>query len=347
MILISVIISVLAVFLLGLVLKKVIKLEPKNKDDQSMLMLQDRINQLEKQITNQLNSITMQVNERLKESTGIFGNVQNSLGILQTSIKKFDETYKQLDEDITKFQAILKPPAFRGGLGELLLENLLKNIFPDTEHYKFQYRFKSGKEVDAVIIVGDRLVAIDSKFPMDNFEKMINSKNDDEKNKIRKDFVRDIKNHIDSIASKYILPDEKTFDFALMYIAAENVYYEIMVKPDAEGASLLSYANSKKVIPVSPNSIYAYLQTILMGLKGLQINKRAQEIVSNIMRLEGDLNKFKEDFRVLGNHLKNTKDRYDDAERKLEKFSDKLATSHKTEALEDLSQNKQEKNEPN
>ncbi len=326
--------TVISMFIL---LNRVRKLERTKEGDQSLLLVQQQISQIAGQLTNQLNSVTAQVNQRLKENVDIFGTVQNSLGVLQNSIKKFDETYKQLDDDIAKFQSVLQPPAFRGGIGELLLENLLKQILP-PEHFKLQHKFKNGKEVDAAIILGGRLVPVDSKFPMDNFKRMLSSSSEEERNRIKRDFIRDMKNHIDAIATKYILPDEGTFDFALMYIPAENVYYEVIIKSEAiEGPEVLSYAHSKKVIPVSPNSFYAYLQTILLGLKGMQVNKRAQEIVTNIMRLQGDLDRFKDDFRVLGSHIKNTREKYEEAEKKLERFTDKLSTVHQTKEIEELS----------
>ncbi len=150
----------------------------------------------------------------------------------------------------------------------------------------------------------------------------------------RKKFVSDVKKHIDAIAGKYILPDEGTFDFALMYIPAENVYYELIIKDEAVDTekALLSYAFAKRVIPVSPNSFYAYLQTILLGLKGLHIEEQAQEILKNIARLSGDFGKFQDEFELVGKHLTNTKARYDEADKRLQKFGDKLQTLSGAEA---------------
>ncbi len=143
-----------------------------------------------------------------------------------------------------------------------------------------------------------------------------------------------MKKHIDAIAGKYILPDEGTFDFALMYIPAENVYYELIIKDEAIDTEkgLLNYAFAKRVIPVSPNSFYAYLQTILLGLKGMHIEEQAQEILKSLASLSGDFDKFRSDFELLGKHLTNVKTKYDDADRRLEKFNDRLQSLSRTES---------------
>ena len=141
----------------------------------------------------------------------------------------------------------------------------------------------------------------------------------------RKQFLRDVKKHVDAIAGKYILPDEGTYDFALMYVPAENVYYETIIKQDAgEEHDLLGYALQKRVIPVSPNSFYAYLQTILLGLRGMKVEQRAMEILAALARLRGDFEKVQENFRVLGKHLTNAAGSYSDTEKTLSKLDAKL-----------------------
>jgi DNA recombination protein RmuC len=143
----------------------------------------------------------------------------------------------------------------------------------------------------------------------------------------RKQFLRDVKKHIDAIASKYILPDEGTYDFALMYVPAENVYYETIIREETAGddRQVLSYALEKRVIPVSPNSFYAYLQVILLGLRGMKVEERAHEILNTLNRLRGDFEKLQENFRVLGKHLTNAQGSYADTEKTLTKFEAKLS----------------------
>jgi DNA recombination protein RmuC len=194
--------------------------------------------------------------------------------------------------------------------------------------------------VDAIVKIGKNIVPIDSKFPLENFQKHLTEEDKKVKEDLRKKFIGDVKKHIDNISKKYILPDEGTYDFALMYIPAENIYYETILKEEALGEerSIFSYATQKRVIPVSPNSFFAYLQVVVLGLKGLQIEKSAQSIFQSLARLQGDLNRFRDTFQVIGTHLGNAKTKFDEAEKRLEKFTGKLEQieEHQTEPLPEL-----------
>jgi DNA recombination protein RmuC len=194
------------------------------------------------------------------------------------------------------------------------------------EHYELQRLFKSGEKVDAAIRLAGRLVPVDAKFPLENFRRMLAEPEEERRRPLRKQFARDVKARIDEIAKKYIVPDEGTFDFALMYVPAENVYYEIIIKDeaDADDEAIATYARSRRVVPVSPNSFYAYLQVIILGLSGLRIEAHAREIQNDLARLTGDLEKVREPFRTLGKHLGNAQSQFTDAERALERFRDKL-----------------------
>jgi len=170
------------------------------------------------------------------------------------------------------------------------------------------------------------MVPVDAKFPLESFQKMISASEKDEQTRYRREFNRAVRSHIDSISQKYILPDEGTFDFALMYIPAENVYYETIIKEEGLGkeTSLLNYALEKRVIPVSPNCFYAYLQAIALGLRGLQIEKRAQEIMQQLKRIAGDFDRFKSEYSTLGGHIDRARKKYEDANRCLDRFEEKL-----------------------
>jgi len=307
---------------------------------EAMLKNQDMVNHQLGQITNQVNTQLGQVAQQLQKSTGdlntrldnaarVVQEVSKGLGSLSEATKKVFDVGK----DIASLQEILRSPKLRGGLGELFLGDLLAQIFPPA-HYALQHRFKSGEAVDAVIKLGHNLVPIDSKFPLENFRRVVETASEEERKAAKKKFITDVKKHVDAIAGKYILPDEGTFDFALMYIPAENVYYELIIKDEAVDTdkALLNYAFTKRVIPVSPNSFYAYLQTILLGLKGMHIEEQAQEILKNLARLSGDFRKFQEEFELVGKHLTNTKMRYDEADKRLAKFGDKLQSLSGTEA---------------
>src|SRR5438093_1991327 len=218
-----------------------------------------------------------------------------------------------------RLENALRPPKARGGFGELLLENLLRDRLPPSA-FALQYGFAGGERVDAVIKV-DRLVPIDSKFPLDNFERMLSAENDIERQQHEKLFGRDVKNHVDAIASKYIRPDEGTYDFAFMYLPSEAIYYELTC---GKTGALLEYAHGKRVVPVSPTTLTAYLQVIVLGLKGLQIEKHADEIMAKCARLQTEFGKFKEDFELVGTHLDRAQKKFLESEKHLGKFETKL-----------------------
>jgi DNA recombination protein RmuC len=168
-------------------------------------------------------------------------------------------------------------------------------------------------------------VPVDAKFPLENFRRMLGEADEAQRRQHRKAFARDVKARVDEIAKKYILPDEGTYDFALMYVPAENVYYEIAVRPEDSGEEPIgAYALSRRVVPVSPNSIFAYLQVIVLGLKGLRIEANARRIQEDLARLGGDVAKLRQPLATLGRHLGNAQKQYDDAQRELDKLETKL-----------------------
>ncbi len=266
----------------------------------------------------QSDTLAKTVGERIADTTKVFGEVKERLG----ELTKGTEQIQEVGKNISGLQELLRAPKFRGGFGELLLERLLDDILPH-KNYSLQHRFRNGETVDAVIRIGENLIPIDSKFPLEDFERMLSSESEEEQAALRKQFTRTIKKHIDSV-TKYILPDEHTFDFALMYIPAENVYYETILRGHAEESEIYSYSLQKRVIPVSPNSFYAYLQVIILGLKGLHIESAASEILGHLGRLQGDLTDFQEDYETLGGHIRHAANKYDEASRKLARFGDKL-----------------------
>jgi DNA recombination protein RmuC len=273
-------------------------------------------------INEQLGRVNTSVSGGLTETKNTVIDIAKKLGELEESNKKIYEVGK----DISSLQSILQAPKLRGVLGELFLGDLLSQIFP-PQYFSLQYQFKNGSIVDAVIhFPTQNLLCIDSKFPLEGFRRYLAAQGEDQKKAARKQFVGDVKKHVDSIAAKYILADEGTFDFALMYIPAENVYYETIIKDEdfGEDKSIATYALSKRVIPVSPNSFYAYLQAILLGLKGMEVEKSAKEIIENLSRLRGDFGKFYENFELVGKHLNNARLNFESAEKRLEKFGEKL-----------------------
>lgn len=312
-----------AIFL-GLSLRSARRIEKMADRMEESSKLRDEINTFRKEISDRLSDVASTTGK----STQIMADVKEGLG----AMKQATQYVVDLSKGLADLQQILSPPKLRGNLGELFLNELLAQVLP-TGAYDIQYRFKTGDPVDAVIKAGGRLVSVDAKFPLDNFKKVVESKSEEEKKVNRKKFLSDVKGHIDDIAKKYILPDEGTYDFALMYIPAENVYYEAIIgdESEQEDKSIFSYAINKRVIPVSPNSFYAYLQVIALGLKGMSLEKSAKQVFANLVRLEGDLQKFKEDFEIVGKHIHDAQNRYDDAGRKLVRLEDKLTSLEQPE----------------
>jgi DNA recombination protein RmuC len=287
-------------------------------------------------LSQQLSALTTQVNDRLRESLEMVQRSQASVGErLDSTARVVGDVHRGLGElreataqvfevgkSVNQLHDILKAPKLRGGMGEFFLADLLTQVLPG-EHVILQHGFRSGERVDAVIKLGDGLVPIDAKFPLEDFRRMLDAPDDEARARSRKAFVARVRKHVDDVASKYVLPDEGTFDFALMYIPAENVFYEAIVRDEA--SDLVAYALAKKVIPVSPNTLYAYLQAIVLGLKGLRIESRAQEVLEQLGRLTGDLDRLREDFRLVGKHLGNAQQAFSSAERRLDRFDQSLA----------------------
>src|SRR5437764_8192951 len=222
-------------------------------------------------------------------------------------------------KELGQLQQVLRPPKARGGFGELLLGNLLRDRLP-AEAYSVQYGFKNGERVDAVIRV-DRLAPIDAKFPLDNFERLVDAQENSERELHEKAFSRDVKGHVDAIAAKYIRPDEGTYDFAFMYLPSEAIYYELVC---GKTGALYEYALAKRVFPVSPTTLPAYLLVITLGLKGPQIEQHAHEVMAYCAQLQKDFGRFKEDFDLVGTHLGRAQTKFVDAEKRLDKFETKL-----------------------
>jgi DNA recombination protein RmuC len=263
----------------------------------------------------------------LTSSSKTYGELQQQIGTLASQSRQM----LQLSADLRGLQNILQAPKLRGLMGEYSLENLLKAILP-IDHYQLQHSFRSGKKVDALIKLADYAVPIDAKFPLESFQKMAEAQADDERARLRKQFLSDVTKHIDKIADSYILPDEGTLDFALMYIPAENVYYETIIHQAKDKTDLSEYARTKRVIAVSPNLLYAYLMTVVMGLHGMAIEKQAETIRANLGRLSADWSGFTGEWETLGSHLRNASNKYADGQKKLDRFNLQLEQVQKTES---------------
>jgi DNA recombination protein RmuC len=255
------------------------------------------------------------VNRNLRFNSETLEKVNNQLGIIQGTNQKIIE----ISSGLQQLQQILASPKLRGGLGEWSLENILSSVLP-ADSFSLQYSFRDGKKVDGLVKMPKYSVPIDAKFPLNNFEKLQQAAGDAERLKARREFLKDVRNHIDKISASYIKPDEGTLDFAIMFMPAENIYYEAMVKNSEDNISIQDYALERKVFPVSPNLLYIYLMTIVMGLHGMQIEKQAAEIRQNLHTLKNSFGDFISLWDTLGNHLRNAQTKHDDGQKKLDKF---------------------------
>ena len=261
------------------------------------------------------------VDNRLNQSLTDIGTKLG--GMMQITDQVLGEQKK-----ISSFQEMLRSPKVRGGFGEMMLNQLLEQVLA-AENFTVQYPFADGKIVDAVIRLGSRLVPVDAKFPLDNFSRMLEADSDDEKRKSRRAFVTDVRKHIENVA-QYIRPDEGTFDFAMMYIPAESVYYETIVKSDFEiekGKGIQEFALAHRVFTVSPNSFYGYLGAIVYGLRGMQVEKRAEQILGHLQRLQGDFGNLKSKFGLLGDHLRHARNTYEEVDKAVQRHDERLAVS--------------------
>jgi DNA recombination protein RmuC len=265
-----------------------------------------------------LDSNLQMVGQRFTETAGLVTSVREKLANLEEAASRIFE----IGRDLSSLQEILRPPKLRGGVGEVLLENLLRDRLPEAR-YEMQHRFRTGSIVDAVIRLEDRLVPIDSKFPLEGVQAVLRAETDEERQRARREFLRQVQGHIKVIADKYILPDEGTFDFALMYIPAENVYYEAVVRGD-EAGGVYAYAMERHVIPVSPTTFYAYLVALVYGLKGLQVEKEAAQIREGLTRLAVDFERIRQPMDTLGAQIRNAQNNYDKALKALGRFGDRL-----------------------
>ncbi|OGM18665.1 hypothetical protein A2686_04330 [Candidatus Woesebacteria bacterium RIFCSPHIGHO2_01_FULL_38_10] len=228
------------------------------------------------------------LNKRLDNAARVISQVQRNIGEMS-----------EIGRGMKELQEFLQSPKLRGNIGEQVLKDLISQMFPKGSFY-LQHTFKSGEKVDAAIKTSAGILPIDSKFPMENFQKMIKAKDSKDKTSYKKLFIRDIKKHLDDISRKYILPEEGTMDFALMYIPSESVYYEVVNESD-----LMRLAQRYRVYPVSPTTLYAHLQTILLSFEGQKIEKRAREVFTVLRAIQKDYSKVEDNLGTLQRHLNN------------------------------------------
>ena len=307
---------IIAFCIIYIQLKKLI--ESKGSDQTTKLLTQlvsDMRGSMDKTTSSMVNQ-TKAINERLDRAAQVISGVSKSVGEMT-----------ELGRSMKDLQEFLRSPKMRGQIGEAVLKDILGQALP-KQHFHLQYAFKGGEIVDAAIQLEQGIIPIDAKFPMENFRKMTKAQDDKEQTVYRKLFISDVKKHIDAISTKYIRPQEGTLDFALMYIPSEPVYYEMI----SNAPDLDDYAYRKRVRPVSPSTMYAYLRAIIMSLEGSKIEAQAGQILAALREIGAETEKFGSSLSVLTRHIKNAAASSDDVNTRFSRLSSRISTVQTIEA---------------
>lgn len=264
------------------------KREPSNELLEYLKTTNTRLDEQNKQFTRTLQTSTSTLNKRLDNAARVISQVQKNIGEMS-----------EIGRGMRDLQTFLQSPKLRGNIGEQVLKDLITQMFPKSSFF-LQHTFKSGEKVDAAIKTAAGILPIDSKFPMENFQKMNKAETKKERESYKKVFIRDIKKHVNDISKKYILPEEGTMDFALMYMPSESVYYEVVNQP-----ALMRFAQKARVYPVSPTTLYAHLQTILLSFEGQEIEQKAREVFAMLRAIRKDYTKVEDNISTLQRHLNN------------------------------------------
>ncbi len=305
--------------------RKLTDLAEKQKPSEELLeiikMLQTGSKEDRKTLLTSLQKNTQSLNERLDNAAKVIGEVQKNIG-----------EFSEIGRGMKELQEFLQSPKLRGNIGEQVLKDLISQMLPKGS-FRLQHTFKSGEKVDALLETSAGKLPIDSKFPIDNFQKMMKAESAGEKASYKNAFHRDIKKHIKDISSKYILPEEGTMDFALMYIPSESVYYEVVNEPE-----LLKSAQTSRVYPVSPTTLYAHLQTILLSFEGQKIETKARQVFTMLRAIQKDYTKVEDNLSTLQRHLNNA---YNMMSNVLTSFTQ---LGHKITSTQSLNEGEKEKN---
>jgi DNA recombination protein RmuC len=320
--------AVALILIVGIVyIRKMLKDLTADKNDTALQMLNQNIQSLQSNFQQKMDITNKTINERLDNAARVISVLNHELGQMQ-----------QIGSQLRSVQDLLKSPKLRGGLGEQGLKNILAQALP-ADYFKMQFKFINNQVVDAIIRVEAGIIPVDSKFPLEEFNKYLKSETPQEKETNIKDFRRSVKKHIDDIAKKYILPDEGTVDFAFMYLPSESVFFEIVNnQPD-----LLEYAIRSKIMPSSPSSFLYYLKTIMLGLEGKKITEMSKQIIATLKMIQKENSTFGESLGKLDTHLSNAKKTMENVSSGYTRLSTKieqisLLEASQTELIEDLTE---------
>lgn len=274
------------------------------QDQPALTMLNQNLQGMQRH----LDSISIGLNQRLDNAAKVISQVSRELGSMQ-----------EIGRNMQQLQDFLKSPKLRGNIGEQVLQQMLDQYFP-RHLYSTQYKFRQGQMVDAILKTDDGIIPVDAKFPMENYARATQAATADERAASLREFTRDVKKHVEAIAKKYILPDEGTVDFAVMYIPSETVYYEV-IRHDSD---LNTFAMERHVLFVSPNSFYYFLRVIMMGMQGKKMQEATREIIASIRGIQKDTERFSETLQVLNTHVTHAKAALDRATTEFTRLGSKI-----------------------
>lgn len=295
------------------------KLEPKSDPTLTkwLASLQNSLNTSNQNLTSTLQRSYRDLHERLDHATDVIADLKKEAG-----------AFSEVSRSMRDLQDYLKSPKLRGNIGEEVLKDLISQMFPKNS-FHLQYHFNSGAIVDAAIKTDAGLLPIDSKFPLENFQQLIQSKTESERKSYLSLFIKDVKKHLKDISSKYILSHEGTLDFALMYLPSESIYYEVVNIPE-----LLETARNLRVYPVSPTTLYATLQTILLSYEGKKIESRAKEIFTLLRAIQKDYSKLEGNLSTLSRHVTNAYNQMSETNQNFSSLGQKLSSTRTLESAD-------------
>lgn len=308
-------------FLIFLWLNRRFKELVEKKEDENLLKIIEGLQQVPSDLQKGLQDQSKNISDTLQSSSKILNERLDNAARIIAQVSKEVGQMSEIGRSMKDLQEFLKSPKLRGNIGEEVLKDLIGQMFP-KESFHLQYSFKSGEKVDAALKTEAGLLPIDSKFPMENFQRMARAETKKERGKLRKVFVVDVRKHIRDISKKYILPEEGTMDFALMYVPSEPVYYEIANIPD-----LTDYARRFRVYPVSPTTLYAHLQMILLSFEGKKIETKSREVFRMLRAIQKDYEKTEGVLQVLGRHLNNAYNQFSNAMQSFTLLGQKLSST--------------------
>lgn len=313
--LILLIVIILGFVSLGFLIRRWILASQQEKPDQLMSDLLRSFDVRSSEQSKEIREQTKVINDRLDNAARVIAAVQKNIG-----------EFSEIGRGMRDLQEFLRSPKLRGNIGEEILADLIGQMFPRGSFF-LQYAFKSGVRVDAAIKTDAGILPIDAKFPMENYQKMHSLETEAEREVAKREFSRDIKRHIDAIHEKYILPDEGTLDFALMYVPSEPVFYELV-----QITEVMNYAKRNRVYPVSPTTLYAHLQTILLSYAGKQMEVKTKYVFKLLRSMLTDFEKIEGNMSILGRHVTNAYNQMNNVNQGITTLGQKLNSSQQLEA---------------